>query len=859
MFRYIDLVDKDELCYVNVEKGSGTEYILNFHLDDTWVTYKTSHWNNVINKNNFKIAQGWKIHITTTMMEAQSVLNSVAAFLIPLEISFKFVVSREELWKKNGKQGSRAASGKFITIYPQTEEMFIYLLDELKKITDGYQKGPYILNDCCWKESNVFFRYGGFILKEKMIEGNRVPVIQNEKGDYIEDRREPYYYLPDFVEEPEYVRVNNTFPSSELFDELKKLNIQEALHFSNSGGIYKFTSKNKDYILKEGRSNAGLDATGKDGFSRLKKEYKTLKKLSFIDNVVDVYKYFEIWGNNYFIEEYASGMTLKEFTATNYPLLIKKDISKYLKQVLWISEKLYTTISEIHATNIGVGDLSTTNVMVLFDKEIMDLKLIDLEAAVNTKEKYLTNIVTPGFFVKNIFSVFEADWISYIRIIRYLLLPVNMVSDFIKDSVTLQNKIIIDKFGEPVKGLLDKLQIIEKEKIHSAYELPYMINEDHQLSLDGDMSNIDLVLDELVGGLEKYTGIGEKSLLMKNYPVVNDIWDKYNISHGVFGSLLILCRINRKPHVELSKVVGEIDKLISTDSFKLGLMDGLGGIISTLLELGYDEIAEKYIAMYTFEKLEDNKVDLSFESGLSGIGMLFLGLYKKEKNRCYYDLVTKIKEIILEELSNIDYSQNIGLFKGISGPLLFLSLLDKDEVEVEVINNIVSSILKFVSPSFESDVSGPLMENENENFMKLVPYLKDGSVGISLVLRNVEKNFNLSHDIHIEVVEKIKNLANTAKVSHSFDGGLFEGYLSFILSEGINKENESYFKKMLGNLGLYLVKKDNLRLLTGKYGIRCSLDMGTGTAGAIATLMGGKRKNWGYWIPIPKYKQFFNY
>lgn len=160
--------------------------------------------------------QGWKIHITSTIYDAQNVLYDVAEYLFVKSISFKYLSSRTCFIQANGKYADRLESGKFITIYPSSEHIFIQLLKDLKTIVCKYDDGPYILTDKQWQNSNVFFRYGA--LKPRFSNEKNVPVIVTPQGDLIPDKELPLYSLPSFVDEPIYVKENNYLRKIKLID-----------------------------------------------------------------------------------------------------------------------------------------------------------------------------------------------------------------------------------------------------------------------------------------------------------------------------------------------------------------------------------------------------------------------------------------------------------------------------------------------------------------------------------------------------------------------------------------------------------------------------------------------------------------
>lgn len=130
--------------------------------------------------------QGWKIHISTTLDNAQETLNIISEVLVRRQIAFKHLTNKSMLHSINSKNGNRVSSGKFITIYPPTDDAFLELLNVLYKKLKDLENGPYILSDKSWKDSNVYYRYGGF--KSVFNEAGE-PCIRDEKGGLIPDKR----------------------------------------------------------------------------------------------------------------------------------------------------------------------------------------------------------------------------------------------------------------------------------------------------------------------------------------------------------------------------------------------------------------------------------------------------------------------------------------------------------------------------------------------------------------------------------------------------------------------------------------------------------------------------------------------
>lgn len=261
--RYIKYIN--EGYYYNVASENNQRLL---HLDcppDNYIVIDGEHWINVLERNIKLPNQGWKIHISTNMKEAQTTLDIVSKLMIERNISFKYVKSMTELLMKDSKYGDRGSSGKFITIYPVNTNQFIELLSLLENSLSHLKPGPYILNDKRWYDSNVYFRYGAFAPRFTFIDGVKVDAIENLQGELIEDKRVPYYYLPDFVEEPpEIIAMDKAMDQNDTYSPLENYDIKEALHFSNGGGVYICENKlknNTKVILKEGKTTCRCRCT----------------------------------------------------------------------------------------------------------------------------------------------------------------------------------------------------------------------------------------------------------------------------------------------------------------------------------------------------------------------------------------------------------------------------------------------------------------------------------------------------------------------------------------------------------------------------------------------------------------------
>lgn len=84
------------------------------------------------------------------------------------------------------------------------------------------------------------------------------------------------------------------------------------------------------------------------------------------------------------------------------------------------------SIDEIYQKGVVIGDLNHTNSML---DDILNIKLIDFEAAKTPHKKYIASIATPGLFSNEARDYREADWFAVYRILRLLFLPIPNVFD----------------------------------------------------------------------------------------------------------------------------------------------------------------------------------------------------------------------------------------------------------------------------------------------------------------------------------------------------------------------------------------------------------------------------------------------
>ena len=144
-------------------------------------------------------SQGWKIHASACLDNAEQIVEVIWEYCVRERIAFKFIRSRQLLFLRNMKYASRGYSAKFVTIFPIDEQQFERVLNELDAALDGHAS-PYILSDLRWGNGPLYVRYGGFAERFCVgANGELEPAIEDADGELVADLREAAFELPSGV------------------------------------------------------------------------------------------------------------------------------------------------------------------------------------------------------------------------------------------------------------------------------------------------------------------------------------------------------------------------------------------------------------------------------------------------------------------------------------------------------------------------------------------------------------------------------------------------------------------------------------------------------------------------------------
>lgn len=843
-FRYFKYLNTNSPYYeMKLDKE---DYTFTVHKKkENYKIFSDDHWTYYINKSVLIPEQGWKIHISSKLKYAQDTLNTLANLLIDNNISFKYVKTYNTLFEKNSKYANRIYSGKFITIYPINNKYFVFLLKEISNLLNEFPKGPFILTDKRWYESNVYFRYGAFkSMHFYNKNGEKNYAIRDPKGNLIPDVRAPYYYLPKFIKEPnEIIYMENQLNNlNDTKSNLDKFNILKAIHYSNGGGVYlaEYKSSHHQVIIKEGRPEAGLDLFENDALTRLKKEEYYLNKLKNNSYTVNILESFMEWEHKFIVEEYIEGITLNSWIVNNYPFY-SNDNTFYENNCLLILNQLIKCLKSIHSQGIGIGDFSPNNIIITPDIQI---KLIDFETADNTFKNNSISLNTLGFSGDSQMNREKSDWFSLLRIARYIFIPIGPVQDISKNIVSTHDEFIEKNYNARVMRIIKNIE--EKCKILETKEKTNFI--DYYKQKNYTLEKLDWEITTQI-----------KNNIFKNKIIPGDIRQfeiengRQNILTGGYGLLFTFNRLNKNTSF-LDEWIDEqsISKILDMDE---GLYTGKTGIATALFEHNDMESTSKILESLSNFK-ETNDVTLT--SGLAGIGLSFIGFSYNVKFKDYLDKAIFIaNRIELLMKKNVDIKpfdldiNNIGLMNGWSGVALFyLALYKRNDNNKKWLHLAKQAIDKDLNLG-EFNKEGVFHLNDK---YRLMPYIDGGSSGLAFPL--IELNHIYKKNIYIKELKGIKHIM---KSKCFFNCGLFRGTAGIIESyRSIAKyENKNINTSIIDKLQNHLIFSKKEIYVPGDNCLRLSNDIFSGSLGILLIIQSLKSNIDYLWLPVPNIKKVF--
>ena len=330
-------------------------------------------------------AQGWKLHVSATILSAREVFSLAEPTLRKNDALFKVPCRLELLKSLNSGLPDFSQIGKFLTVYPRSTDEALKFARELHRATRGLP-GPRIPFDARYRqESLVYYRFGAFRSSADGTPG----FIHAPGGRRYRDKRAPGQAIPRWLEDP----FQRSRAKSSKWRGLisRQLLVFKAKAQRGKGGVYEAVDLSvlpvRRVIIKEGRRHGETNWDGRDGYALVKHEALVLRKLRKADlPVPEIFQEFTQNGNRYLVLE----------RITDHPLLPAKRMQPprtFWRRAERILELLGSMLDNVHAAGWVWRDCKPSHILFHGGK----LSLIDFEGACRIGETEILPWGSPDY------------------------------------------------------------------------------------------------------------------------------------------------------------------------------------------------------------------------------------------------------------------------------------------------------------------------------------------------------------------------------------------------------------------------------------------------------------------------------
>ncbi|MCC9309546.1 class III lanthionine synthetase LanKC [Kitasatospora sp. RB6PN24] len=775
--------------------------------------------------------QGWKVHVSATLGNAEQVLATVRDYCLGERLPFKFLRGLAVVQMQNAKYAARAASGKFCTLYPVDDEQLARCLSELGTALDG-EPGPYVLSDLRWRRGPLYLRYGAFT-ERWLRDADGVPQLAftDPEGTLVPDVRAPVFEVPDWAPVPEVLReaLAERKAARGGADKLP-YQVERALHFSNAGGIYlaREPESGRQVVLKEGRPHAGLDQRGADAPTRLRHEAEMLRLLAGVAQVPELIGQFTAWEHEFLAQEYVEGETLNAWLAHHYPLIhpdpSESEVADYAADALALLDRIEAAVAALHRRGVVFGDLHPHNIMVRPDGEIT---FIDFELASPIGEFVPPALGAAGFAVPGL-TGFEVDLRALAALRLWFFLPLQQLLALDPGKAGDLADAAAKRFALPA-GFADRVRRELAPRSGARTTAAASEAERSRLAalLSAPAANWPALRDSLARGILAAATPEREDRLFPG-DIAQFSVDALGLAYGAAGVLYALHATGAPVEPDHVRWLVEAERRRAP---RPGLWTGSHGVAVVLALLGEQHTARQLIDQLTELPLEEQGEDLA--TGLAGTVLTLLHFSWDRPE--LLDVARRAGGLLAErqEKGEPSPTASIGLLRGGSGQALALLRLFERSGEEKLLDCAERALDRDLARCTTAP-DGTLQVRDKS---RLLPYLEKGGTGIGLALEEF-----LVHRPDSPLAASADPIRRSAEPEFVIQPNLFNGRAGLILylAEQRRRHPELALDGLLERhrraLTLHLVPYRSELAFPGEQLLRLSTDLATGSAGVLLAL-----------------------
>jgi hypothetical protein len=769
--------------------------------------------------------QGWKVHVSACLDNAERVLATVWDYCVPRGLSFKFLRGPRMLLLRNAKYAPRGSSGKFVTVYPRDEGELELVCKELAELLDG-EPGPYILSDLRYGAGPVYVRYGGFAARYCLsADGQVVPAIADATGTLVPDRRDPVFHVPDWITLPDFLAPHLAARNATTTTDLP-YRIERVIHFSNGGGLYvgRDTRTDTAVVLKEARPHAGLDAAGGDATARLGREAEMLRWLADVPQVPRVHDEFDLGDHRFLALEFIEGRPLNKVLVERYPLTdadaTPGDLADYTAWALHVYEQVEAAIDAIHARGIVYGDLHLFNIMIRPDDEVA---LVDFEVAAPVTEQRRPGLRNQGFAAPRERTGPAVDRYALACLRLALFLPITQLVRLAPDKAAHLAGIVATNFPVPRDFLDAAVAEIRGDR-------PAATTIAGPDDFSPDPAGWPRLRSALAGAIIASATPHRDDRLFPG-DIEQFRTGGLTLAHGAAGVLYALRATGAEPYPEHEQWL--IDRALRPRSgSRCGFYDGLHGVAYALDRLGHRQRALDVLDICLGEPWEEFGLDLV--SGLPGMALNLAEFAGRTGEPVLRAAAWRAAELVASRLDDDTDAavsggphRYAGLTRGRTGAALMFLRLYELAGDPALLNRAATALRQDLRRCVVRP-DGALEVNEG---WRTMPYLAHGSVGIGLVLDQY-----LAHRPDGEFARASQGIRRAARAPFYAQTGLFAGragIIAYLAARSGAAADRAELTAQLRRLAWHALPYRGFLAFPGEQLLRLSMDLATGTAGVL--------------------------
>ncbi len=735
-----------------------------------WRLHAGPMWTQVVSPTPSRRTQGWKIHLSATLEDAVRALEIVTCIAPAHQTEFKFAADPTRHLRLLSKNVARQTGGKFVTIYPPSDEVFSELLETLHAACGDLQ-GPYILSDSPYKDSTVlFYRYGGFHnFSEVNVFHERKSLVLDGSYRFVEDQRLPNFVVPQYASIPRFLL--DTDASTEVVDALPENDADGAsedlagpvvlnnryemlgvLKQSNIGGVYlaRVRDSGEQLVLREARPFTDPDIHGQDAVVRLRREYEILRALDSLDIAPRALDFFEEWRHSFLAISHVPGRSLRQLIvskcATLHAQLDEADLSAWFELAHRVAIDLISKVQAMQSLGIVYGDISTNN--LIEHESTGRFVLIDFETSFRPGIDRGHNAFTPGYafaerFYRGIAEPRD-DVIGVGAALLAMLCPSACNLPLVDGLAELVFESLEHDYGlDPAYGAASKRLLCgDDDSLQDALALlresdPTRAHAMAQVPRHSERAELQALFIDVSGFLRDHVDLSRSEPLFGLDPGHEDKILAFD--HGLAGIAFAQCRLGMPVGRDLARhVYGRLQRGADTP----GLLNGLAGGAWACMEAGDDPAAVQLLAACDNHPLL--YADSSLGYGVAGVGLASLRLWQRTGDEHALRRVRGICALLVEDArwegvtaawpeaaESSGESLRIGLHDGATGIALFLAYAHCALGDPVLLDTALAGLRHDLGFAQTVSVSiGFPKQATGDDASILYPYLEVGTAGI---------------------------------------------------------------------------------------------------------------------------------